>query len=149
MLFIFHIRLVLNLPLASSWLQMGHFLKLKCAYSPQVGSYPLFPYWPHNYSLEKNQVPRELALIAISLACLLVQLYSYGGSWKWVTIPLILIGILKLLFAICLCIPSYVRQQLLSLDCQNFVNYNSQVFFYLSWELSWCRVSFLEGNLQF
>jgi hypothetical protein len=30
-------------------------------------------YWPHNYSLEKNQVPRELALIAITLACLLVQ----------------------------------------------------------------------------
>jgi hypothetical protein len=30
-------------------------------------------YWPHNYSLEKNQVPREVALIAISLACLLVQ----------------------------------------------------------------------------
>jgi hypothetical protein len=28
------------------------------------------PYWPHNYYLEKNQVPRELALIAISLACL-------------------------------------------------------------------------------
>jgi hypothetical protein len=24
-------------------------------------------YWPHNYSLEKNQVPRELELIAISL----------------------------------------------------------------------------------
>jgi hypothetical protein len=30
-------------------------------------------YRPHNYSFEKNQVPRELALIAISLACLLVQ----------------------------------------------------------------------------
>jgi hypothetical protein len=28
------------------------------------------PYWPHNYSLEKNQVPRELTLIAISLTCL-------------------------------------------------------------------------------
>ncbi len=27
-------------------------------------------YWPHNYSLEKNQVPKELTLIAISLACL-------------------------------------------------------------------------------
>jgi hypothetical protein len=31
------------------------------------------PYWPHNYSLEKNQVPRELTLIAISLACLVAQ----------------------------------------------------------------------------
>jgi hypothetical protein len=57
-------------------------------------------------------VPRELALIAISLACLLVQWYSYGGSWKLVTILPILIGILKqLLFAICFCIPSYVHQQ--------------------------------------
>jgi hypothetical protein len=41
----------------------------------------------------------------------------------------ILIGILKLLFAICFCIPSCVHQQLLSLDCQNFVHYNSLVFF--------------------
>jgi hypothetical protein len=33
-------------------------------------------------------------------------------------------------FAICFCIPSYVQQQqLLSLDCQNFVQYNSLVFF--------------------
>ncbi len=31
------------------------------------------PYWPHNYSLEKDQVPRELTLIAISLACLVAQ----------------------------------------------------------------------------
>ncbi len=108
---------------------------------PQVGNYPLsplfctgqfledVPYWPHNYSLEKNKVPRELALIAISLACLVAQWYSYSGSWKWVTILPILIGILQLLFAICFCIPSYVHQQLLSLDCQNFVHHNSLVFF--------------------
>jgi hypothetical protein len=57
--------------------------------------------------------------------------------------------VLKLLFAICFCIPSYVQQQLLSLDCQNFVHYNSLVFFYLSWELSWCRVSVLKEDLQF
>ncbi len=30
-------------------------------------------YWPHNYSLEKNQVARELTLIAIPLACLVAQ----------------------------------------------------------------------------
>ncbi len=54
-----------------------------------------------------------------------------------------------LLFAICFCIPSYVHQQLLSLDCQNFVHYISLVFFYLSWELSWCRIPFLKGDLQF
>ena len=53
------------------------------------------------------------------------------------------------MFAICFCIPSYVHQQLLSLDCQYFVHYNSIVFFYLSSELSWCRVSFLKGDLQF
>jgi hypothetical protein len=46
-------------------------------------------------------------------------------------------------------ILSYVQQQLLSLDCQTFVRYNSLVFFYLSWELSWCKVSFLKGDLQF
>ena len=70
-----------------------------------------------------------MALIAISIACLLVQWYSYVGSWKWVTILPILIGIFKLLFAICFCIPSYVHQQLLSLDCQYFVHYKSLVFF--------------------
>jgi hypothetical protein len=37
----------------------------------------------------------------------------------------------QLLFAICICvcIPPYVLQQLLSLDCQNFVPYNFLVFF--------------------
>jgi hypothetical protein len=45
------------------------------------------------------------------------------------TILPILIGIVQLLFAICFCIHSYVHQQLLSLDCQNFVHYNSLVFF--------------------
>jgi hypothetical protein len=36
------------------------------------------------------------------------------------------LGLSSCLFAICFCIPSYVRQQLLSLYCQNFVHYNSQ-----------------------
>ncbi len=31
----------------------------------------------------------------------------------------------------------------------NFFPFNSLVFFNLSWELSWCRVSFLNGDLQF
>ncbi len=74
-------------------------------------------------------MPRELALIAISLACLVAQWYSSGGSWKWVTILPILIGIVQLLFAICFCISSYVHQQLHSLDCQNFVHHSSLVFF--------------------
>ncbi len=86
-------------------------------------------YWPDNYSLEKNQVPRELALIAISLACLVAQWYSYGGSWKWVTILSILVGMIHLLSAICFCISSYVHQQLHSIDCQHFVHYISLVLF--------------------
>jgi hypothetical protein len=59
--------------------------KIALAAQAQVGSYPLSPlfctgkflkgilYWPHNYSLEKNQVARELTLIAISLAFLVAQ----------------------------------------------------------------------------
>jgi hypothetical protein len=45
------------------------------------------------------------------------------------TVLPILVGIVQLLFAICFSIPSYVHQQLDSLDCQNFVHYNSLVFF--------------------
>ncbi len=58
---------------------------------------------PRNCSLEKNQVPRELTPIAISLACLVAHWNSYGGSWKWVTILPNLVGIVQLLFAICFC----------------------------------------------
>jgi hypothetical protein len=63
----------------------------------------------------------------------------------------ILIGIVQLLFAICFCIPSNVHQQLLLLDCQNFVHYSVQLssVFYLSWELSLGRISFLKEDLQF
>jgi hypothetical protein len=64
-----------------------HFRPVKLVHrgKPQVGNLPLSPlfctgsflkdvlYWPHNYFLEKNQVPRELTLIAISLACLVAQ----------------------------------------------------------------------------
>ncbi len=82
-----------------------------------------------NCSLEKNQVPRELTLIAISLTCLVAQWSSYGGSWKRVTILPILVGIVQLSFAICFCIPPYVDQQLHSLDCQKFGHHNSLVFF--------------------
>jgi hypothetical protein len=92
-------------------------------------------------------MPRELALIPISLACLVAQWNSYGGRWKWVTILPTLVVIFHLLFAICFSIPSYVHQQLHSLNCQNFLHYNSLVFFYLSWNLSWCRVSFLKGTI--
>ena len=76
----------------------------------------------------------------------MAQWCSYGGSWKWVTILPILIGIVQLLFAICFCIPSYVHQQLLSLDCQNL---QLSSVLYLSWELSLCRVSSLKGDIQF
>ncbi len=41
-------------------------------------------------------------------------------------------GSVELLFAICFCVPSYVDQQLHSIDCQNFVHYNSLVFLPIS-----------------
>ena len=41
----------------------------------------------------------------------------------------IVVGIVQLLFAICFSIPSYVHQQLHSLDCQKFGHHNSLVFF--------------------
>jgi hypothetical protein len=72
------------------------------------------------------------------------QLNSYGGSWKWVSILTILAGSVQLLSANCFCIPSYVHQQLHSLDFQNFVHYNFPVFF-----ISWCWVSFLKETYNF
>ncbi len=84
--------------------------------------------------VRKVRWPRELALIASSLGCLVAQWNSYGGNWKWVTILIpILVGIVQLFFAICFFIPSYVYHQLHSLDCQNFVHYNSLVFFTYLW----------------
>ncbi len=32
---------------------------------------------------------------------------------------------------------------------KKFEHHNSLVLFYLSWDLSWCRISFLKGDLQF
>ncbi len=128
---------------------------------PQVGSHPLsplfckglfmkdVPYWPHNYSLEKNQVPRELTLIAISRTYLVAQWYSYGGSWKWVTILSILAGMVHLLSDICFRISTYVNQQLHSLDCQHFVHYISLVLFIFLRTPHGCRVSFLKGTYNF
>jgi hypothetical protein len=37
--------------------------------------------------------------------------------------------VVQLLFAIYFCVPSYVHQQLHSLDCQKFLHHNSLVFF--------------------
>ena len=45
----------------------------------------------------------------------------------------ILVEIDQLLSAIFFHIPSYVHQQLHSLDCQNFVRYNSLIFFTYLW----------------
>ncbi len=61
---------------------------------------------PRRCLLEKNQVPRELTLIAISLTCLVAPWNSYGGRWKWVTILPILVRIVQLLFAICFCLKN-------------------------------------------
>ncbi len=94
-------------------------------------------------------MPRELTLIAISLTCLVAQWYSYGGSWKWVTILSILVGMVHLLSDICFCISSYVHQQLHSLDCQHFVHYISLVLFTFLRKPHGCRVSFLKGTYNF
>ncbi len=97
----------------------------------------------------RSVLAAQLLLIAMSLACLVAQWYSYGGSWKWVTILSILIGILHLLSAICFCISSYVHQQLNSLDCQHFVHYISLVLFTFLRTPNGCRVSFLKGTYNF
>ncbi len=74
--------------------------------------------------LRSSFVGKRPANLANRTACLLAQWNSYGGSWKWVTILPILVGIVnvQLLFAIGFFIPSYVHQQLHSLDCQNFIH---------------------------
>jgi hypothetical protein len=103
---------------------------------------------PRNFSLEKNQVPRELTLISKSLACLVAQWNSYGGSWKWVTILPILVrlsswGLPFVSLFLHMCTKNCIHLIVKSLDTQL-----SSVF-YLSWELSWCRVSFRKVDLQF
>ncbi len=103
---------------------------------------------PRNFSLEKNQVPRELALIAISLACLVAQWNSHAGSWKWVTILPILVRLsscclpfVSLFLHMCTnnCIHLIVKSlDITTLKC-----------FLPSLGLSWCRVSFWKGDQQF
>jgi hypothetical protein len=77
------------------------------------------------------------------------QWYSYSGSWKWVTIMFILVGMVHLLSDICFCISSYVHQQLHSLDCQHFVHYISLVLFTFLRAPHGCRVSFLKETYSF
>ncbi len=99
---------------------------------------------PHNFSLEKNQVPRELTLIAISLACLA------GGSMKFICWKLkmsyhcpAVVCHLFLYFFICAPTTAFTwLSKLWTLQLWSV--------FYLSWDLSpWCRVSFWKGNQQF
>ncbi len=67
---------------------------------------------------------------------------------KWVTTLPILIRFssccLPFVFYSFICAPTTAFTWL-----SKFCTYNSVVFFYLSCELSWCRVSFLKGDLQF
>jgi hypothetical protein len=51
---------------------------------------------PRNCSVEKNQVPRELALKAISLACLVAQFIWWKLKMSYSTILPILIGIVHI-----------------------------------------------------
>jgi hypothetical protein len=98
--------------------------------------------------LKKNQVPRELTLIAIFLACLVAQWNSYGGSWKWVTILPIVVRLSSCclpfvsLFFICASTTAFTwLSKVWTLQLSSA--------FYLSWDLSWCRVLFWKGDLQF
>ncbi len=86
----------------------------------EVGSHPVSPLFLYGIISKRPSVLAAQLLLrekSISLACLVAQWYSYGGSWKWVTILSILVGMVHLLSAICFCISSYVHQQLHSLDC--------------------------------
>ena len=75
-----------------------------------------------NISSEKSKVTRELALVELSLACLMVTWKFYDGSSKRITILSILVRSDKLLSTICFCIPSYVHQQLHLLNFQNLAH---------------------------
>jgi hypothetical protein len=75
-----------------------------------------------NISSEKSKVTRELALVELSLACLMVTWKFYDGSSKRITILSILVRSDQLLSTICFCIPSYVHQQLHLLNFQNLAH---------------------------
>ncbi len=60
----------------------------------------------------------------------------------------ILVGVVQLLSVICFCIPSYLHRQLHSIDCQNFVHYNSLVILSISGPFM-VQGFIFEGNLQF
>ncbi len=96
--------------------------------SPQVGSHPLSPLFCTGRTTtvllrEKSAAYRVDTDSNISNLPGMAQWYSYGGSWKWVTILSILVGMVHLLSDICFCISSYLHQQLHSLDCQLFLYY--------------------------
>ncbi len=84
-----------------------------------------------NISSEKSKVTRELALVELSLVCLMVTWKFYDGSSKRITILSILVRSDKLLSTICFCIPSYVHQQLHLLNFQNLANAILYFFSYL------------------
>ena len=106
-----------------------------------------------NISSEKSKVTRELALVELSLACLMVTWKFYDGSSKRITILSILVRSDKLLSTICFCIPSYVHQQLHLLNFQNLAH-AILYFFFLSlqpcvWstEVAGCREMCQYGGL--
>ncbi len=94
----------------------------------------------------------ELALIALSLACLVAQWYLHGGSWKWVTIlpsaypswdgP----SVCYLFLHLFIWAPSTAFTWL-STFCT--VHYISLVLFTFLRTPHGCRVSFLKGTYNF
>ncbi len=75
-----------------------------------------------NISSEKSKVTRELALLELSLACLMVTWKFYDRSSKRITILSLLVRSDQLLSTICFCIPSYVHQQQHLLNFQNLAH---------------------------
>ncbi len=75
-----------------------------------------------NISSQKSKVTRELALVELSLACLMVTWKFSDGSSKRITILSILVRSDRLLFTICFCFPSYVHQQLHLLNFQSLAH---------------------------
>ncbi len=105
---------------------------------------------PRNCSLEKNHVQKvETDSNIPNLPRGSMIQYSYGGSWKWVIILPILVCIVQLLFCH-MFLHSFIFALTTAFTWLSKV-WTSQLssVFCLSWDLSWCRVSFLKGDLQF
>jgi len=119
------------------------FCEKKCSVRKRWRNYLIW-----RYSLEKNQVPRELALIALSLACLwLNETHMVEAENKYHTVypswdgPSVVCYLFLYLF---ICVPTTSFTWL-----STFCTLQLSSTFYLSQDHSWCRASFLKGTYNF